>query len=125
MKVLGYRTLLPPEEDEAGNPLPPKWYYHEEPLRTSEPLFGVPQDGFKYKLVRCAWVTRVYTVDEYGLEPITSEVWYYKEWPTREEAVADLERITVKGDNPNHRTYPEAKHSYYSCGVSYRDVVCN
>lgn len=82
-------------------------------------------DGFQHKLYRCEWVTEVYTVDEHGFRPINHEVWYEQAWPTREEAVRDLERITVLGTNPNHRTYPAATHSYYDCGVRYREVVCN
>lgn len=77
---------------------------------------------FQFKTYRCEWVAEVYSVDQYGQRQRESP-FYEKAWPTRDEAVVDLMFVTVPDPHvADRRRYPKAPHSYYECGVRYREV---
>jgi hypothetical protein len=80
---------------------------------------------FVHKTYRCEWVAEVYQVDQYDRRQPGADypLFYEKAWPTREQALADLEAVTAPDPHvPDRRRFPNAPHDYYSCGVRYREV---
>lgn len=80
---------------------------------------------FKHKTYRCEWVAEVFEVDQYDrrLQLAGQKSFYEAAFPTREEAQADLERVTTPHPvSTSRRVFPGAPHGYYSCGVRYREV---
>lgn len=81
-------------------------------------------DDFKYKTYRCEWVAEVYEVDQYNQRQKNSTIFYQSIHPTQQLADQALDDVTepckyVEG----RRLYPSAPHSYYSCSVSYRQIL--
>lgn len=98
---------------------------YKKSLRIARAELRKLNDGFTRKTYRCEWVAEVYEVDQYGFRQ--GETWYLREFPTREQALAHLERILVQPSSNVNRpgNWPDAKHGYYDCGVRYREVECN
>lgn len=73
--------------------------------------------GYKYKTYRQEWVSTTGHVDQYGRE---FKADYEAAFPTREEAVADMERI-AKYDSYLMRWV--TGRNYHEGRVSYREVL--
>lgn len=77
---------------------------------------------FTYKTYRCAWVTECYEVDQYGQRQ-KSPILYGAEWPTRELAMTDLERVATRCSFTGRWIPKGAPHGYTEAGVAYREVL--
>lgn len=74
--------------------------------------------GYTYETYRIDWLCEVYAVDQYGMRPNTTELYYSMAHPTRELALADLEIVSkphpyVEG----RRVSTLCGHQYHECGV--------
>jgi hypothetical protein len=69
---------------------------------------------FKIKCYRVVWATECFEVDQYG------EIFYSKDWPTREEALTDLARVAHRHEFMKEIWVPnEAPHGYTEANVRY------
>lgn len=78
-----------------------------------------PTDGFKHKTYRCEWVAKIVVVDQYGREDRSTPPPYEQAWPTREEAEADMRRVTREHEHVKGRW---VRGPYEEGQVSYREV---
>ena len=77
--------------------------------------------GFSHKLYRCEWVAYIDEVDQYGQ---SHRPYWEDAHPTREAALASLERVSKPHEYVSGRRVPrKAPHSYMECGVRYREVL--
>lgn len=104
--------------------------FGEVGLIADQPTFaeiveGPPEPQFAKKTYRCEWVAEVFQVDQYDKRMSAREhpPFYEKAWPTWEQAIDDLEAVTIPHPHSlTRRRYLGASHDYYSCGVRYREV---
>lgn len=76
---------------------------------------------FVYKTYRCAWMTECYEVDQYGMRQCTEPL-YSHEWPTRDEAMIDLEKVARRCNFTGRWIPNNAPHGYTEAGVAYREI---
>jgi hypothetical protein len=81
-------------------------------------------DPYMYRTFRVEWVVKIVLVDQYGKEDVFQPPFYESVHPTREDAVAELERVTrphqyIKG----RRVSNMISHEYHDCYVTTRQTL--